>query len=165
SRPRPRPRARRPARAGSPRRRGSRRPRTRGRSRSCASRSRIPPGPNARRVDDSGHGHDLLAAHDERPRFALGSRDLGVDEHVLDLLAASGEPVAGPPATYLKACELRFNPPPTPADVSVQRDRGLLEPDAVVFADRGEAVAEVDPLRAGARGEEVVELRRALFGE
>ena len=49
-------------------------------------------------LDDPGHGDDLVAAHDERPAFAVGAWDLGVDEHVLDLLRAAGEPVAGPPA-------------------------------------------------------------------
>src|SRR5215469_1880922 len=37
-------------------------------------------------LDDPGHGHDLLAAHDERPAFAIGAWDLGVDERVLHLL-------------------------------------------------------------------------------
>ena len=54
------------------------------------------------RLDDPGHRHDLVAAHDERPAFAVGARDLGVDEHVLHLLRAAGEPVAGPPPPYLK---------------------------------------------------------------
>src|SRR5207247_2254628 len=102
--------------------------------------------------------------HDERPRFALGSRDFGVDEHVLDLLAAAREPVARPPASYLKAWERRFNAPWAPAHGAVERDRGLLEPNAVVLAHRGEPAAEVEPLRAGPVGQELVELRRALLG-
>src|SRR5919204_4316217 len=67
-------------------------------------------------IDDSGNGYDLVSAHDQRPRLALRPGDLGVDEHILDLLPPAGEPVTGPPAAYLKASELGFNLPAAPAD-------------------------------------------------
>src|SRR5262249_31099854 len=59
------------------------------------------------------------------------------------------EPVARPPATYLKACELGFNSPFAPADGFLERDRAGLEPEPVVFAHRLQAAAEVEPLRPG----------------
>src|SRR5262249_60830987 len=104
------------------------------------------------RIDDPGPAHAPASAHDGRPRFALGSRDLGVDEHVLNLLSAAGEPVARPPASYLKAWQRGFNPPGAPANGPVERDRALLEPHPVVLADRGQAAPPVQPLRAALVG-------------
>src|SRR5438067_10893548 len=84
-------------------------------------------------LDDTRDGDDLVAAYDERPRLALRPRDLGVDEHVLDLLPPAGEPVARPPASYLKAYELGFDPPFAPATLAGEVHRTALEPKAVVF--------------------------------
>src|SRR5215831_6693715 len=100
-------------------------------------------------VDDSRHRDNFISAHHEGPRLAVRPGDLGVDEHVLDLLPPAGEPVARPPASYLKACELGFDLPLAPADWSLERNRAGLEPEPVVFADRLEPAAEVEPLRAG----------------
>ena len=100
-------------------------------------------------------------ADDERPGLAFGARDLRVDEHVLHLLAAPGEPVARAPASYLKAWELGFDRPRAPADRALERDGRLLEPDAVVLAHGREALAEVDAARALSRGEQQVELATA----
>jgi hypothetical protein len=83
----------------------------------------------------------------------------------LDLLPAAREPVARPPAPYLKAWELGFNAPRAPADAAVEREGGLLQPDALVLADCREAVAEVDSLGAGEVGEQLVELRRPFVDE
>src|SRR5205823_6420458 len=109
----------------------------------------------------------LVAAHDEGPRLALGAGDLGVDEHVLDLLAAPGESVARPPASYLKACELGLDPPVPPANRALERDRATLEPGAVVRTDELNAVA-VCALRLGPGGatarDEPVEDRLDLIG-
>src|SRR4030095_11997835 len=113
--------------------------------------------------------------------------------HVLHLLGAAGEPVAGAPASYLKPCELGFDRPLAPAHPALERDRGLLEPDAAVFAHLAENNTEVPLAReprvfalvravvlspprvgppagpraagAGRCGQQVVELRRAPFGE
>src|ERR671924_308512 len=52
-------------------------------------------GPHFGVLDDALDGDDLVATDDERPRLALGAGDLGVDEHVLDLLPPAGETVAG----------------------------------------------------------------------
>src|SRR5438876_2495058 len=87
-------------------------------------------------LDDSWDGNDLVAAHHEGPCLALRAWDLGVDEHVLDLLLPAGKPVARPPASYLKACELRLDRPLAPADRSLERHGAALEPGAVVLADR-----------------------------
>src|SRR4051794_3199575 len=100
------------------------------------------------RGDDPWPGDDLVAAHDERPRLAGRTGDLCVDEHVLDFLRPSGEPVAGPPASYLKAWHVGRDPPAAPLHLSVQRDRRALDPDAVVLAHRGDAAAEVEPPQA-----------------
>ena len=118
-----------------------------------------------RGVDQAGHGDDLAAANDQGPGFSFRSRDLGVDEHVLHLLPAAREPVAGPPASYLKPWELGFDAPLAPANAAVEGDWRLLEPDAVVLTDGGEPLAEVDALRALARCEQRIELRGALFGQ
>src|SRR5689334_2901087 len=94
-------------------------------------------------IEDTGDRDNLVAAHDERPRLALRSGDLGVDEHVLDLLLPACEPVAGPPASYLKASELGLDPPLAPANSAVERNRAALQPEAVVLADDLHAVAEI----------------------
>src|SRR6266496_6084394 len=108
-------------------------------------------------LDDTGNGDDLVSTHDERPRLALRPGDLGVDEHVLDLLSPAGEPVARPPASYLKACELRLDPPLAPANRALERDRAAFEPGAVVFADKLNAVAEIEALRADRRRDQLGE--------
>src|SRR5439155_14975048 len=111
-------------------------------------------------LDDPGHGHDLVPAHDERPRLARGTGDLCVHEYVLDLLRSPGEPIAGAPGSYLKAWEVRGDAPLAPPDLAFERDRRLLEPDALVLAHRRQPTAEVEPLRAGGRGQQLVEGRR-----
>src|SRR5687767_1176543 len=55
----------------------------------CSSSTWVTFGAHPLGLDDAGNGHDIVAAHDERPRLALGTGDLGVDEHVLDLLLAA----------------------------------------------------------------------------
>src|SRR5207247_2899934 len=105
--------------------------------------------------DDPRHRDHVVSAHDEWPSFTLGSRDLGVDEHVLDLFRSAGEPVAGPPASYLKPCQLVANAPRSPLHFALEIDRAVLEPDLVVFATGLQPAAEVDPHRAGACGEQL----------
>src|SRR4051795_5625851 len=102
-----------------------------------------------RMLDDAGHGHDLVAAHDERPRLPLRARHLRVDEHVLDLPPPTSQPVAGPPSAHSKALELGADGPLAPADLSRQLDRPALEPEPLVLAHRLHAAAEVDALRGG----------------
>jgi hypothetical protein len=72
------------------------------------------------RLDDPRNGDDLVPPHHERPRFAVGTGDLRVDEHVLDLLRASGESVTGAPGPYLKAWELRGDAPLAPDDFRLE---------------------------------------------
>src|SRR3954451_19088455 len=110
--------------------------------------------------DEPGHCDDRVAAHDERPRLALGLRDLRVDEHVLDLLRPPGEPVTGLPASYPKASQPRTDAPPAPRHLAVEVDRSVLEPEPLVFTHRLDAAAEVDALRACRRREELGERRR-----
>src|SRR4051794_7799265 len=83
------------------------------------------------RLDDARHRDDLVAAHHERPAFAVGARDLCVDEHVLDLPRAAGEPVARTPPSYLKPCERRLDAPVPPRDLAAQLDGARLEPESV----------------------------------
>src|SRR5512146_784201 len=111
-------------------------------------------------VDDSGYRHDLVTPYDERPAVAVGAGDLGVDEHVLHLLRAACEPVARPPASYLKARQSRFDPPAAPDDRTVEIARNRLEPEAVMLAHRLNAAAEVDALRADRRLEQLDQRRR-----
>src|SRR2546426_6977412 len=99
-------------------------------------------GAHSFRLDDSRYRDDLVAAHHERPRLAGGTGDLRVDEHVLDLLRSSGEPIAGTPGPYLKAWEVRGNPPLAPEHLAVEGDGGVLEPDPLVLAHRREAAAK-----------------------
>src|SRR6185312_6063847 len=83
------------------------------------------------------------------------------------LLRSPGEPIAGTPGPYLKAWELRSDTPLAPAHfrVAVERHRSPLEPDALVLAHGGQAAAEVEPFRAGLRGEQLVERRRLALGQ
>src|SRR5438067_6243913 len=112
---------------------------------SASSSIRISPTPRSSSVADTGHPHplslddsrdrdDLVPAHHERPAFAVGARDLGVDEHVLDLLRAALQPVARPPSPYLKPCQLRLDPPAAPLDRAFEVDGAALEPEALVLA-------------------------------
>src|SRR5215467_4438281 len=112
--------------------------------------------------DDARHRDDLVPSHHEGPRLALRPGDLGVHEHVLNLLPPTGEPVARPPASYLKAFELGLDLPLAPADVSLERDRSGLEPEPVVFAHCLQPAAEIEPLRAG-WGIEKLRKRRREF--
>src|SRR3954469_25670612 len=75
------------------------------------------------RLDDARHRDDLVTAHHERPAFAVGARDLCVDEHVLDLPRAAGEPVARTPPPYLKPCERGLDAPIPPRDLAAEVDR------------------------------------------
>src|SRR5918992_1876377 len=109
------------------------------------------------RLDDAGNGDYFVPAHDERPRLSFGAGDLGVDEHVLDLLPAPGEVIAGAPSSYLKARLARGDAPLAPPHLAFERDRRSLEPHLVVLADRRQAPAEVEPLRADGRGQQLVE--------
>src|SRR5207237_10566454 len=95
------------------------------------------PGANPLRLDGSRDRDDLVPPHDERPRLALRSRNLGVDEHVLDLLRAPGEPVARAPGPYLKSFLLGGDAPPSPVDLAFERDRRPLQPEPAVLADGG----------------------------
>src|SRR5438105_1866639 len=122
-------------------------------------------GANSFRLDDARNRDDHVPAHDERPRLACGTRDLGVDEHVLDLLRSPGEPVAGTPGSYLKAWQLRSDPPLAPADLAFEGKWCRLEPDTVVLTHRREAATEVEPLRAGGRREQLVQRRRLALRE
>src|SRR4051812_26660816 len=97
------------------------------------------------RLDDARHRDDLVASHHERPAFAVGARDLCVDEHVLDLPRASGKPVTGPPPPYLKPCERGFDTPAAPRDRPSKLDRGRLEPEAGVLAHRPDTPPQLDP--------------------
>src|SRR3954454_5482367 len=99
------------------------------------------------RLDDPRHCDDLVTAHHERPAFAVGARDLCVDEHVLDLPRAAGEPVARTPPPYLKPCERGLDAPIPPRDLAAEVDRSRLEPEPVVLAHGLHAAAEVDPPR------------------
>src|SRR4051812_31624730 len=112
------------------------------------------------RLDDAGNGHDFVAAHDERPAFAVGARDLCIDEHVLDLLPAPSEPVARTPPPYLKPWLTRLDSPASPLDRPIEVDRPSFEPEAVVLAHRLHAAAEIDALRAGRRVEQLRERGR-----
>src|SRR5581483_3985930 len=100
------------------------------------------------RLDDPGHRDHLVASHHEGPAFAIRAGDLRVDEHVLDLPPAAGEPVAGPPSPYFKPRQLGLDAPAAPLDRAGEVDGPRLEPEALVLADRLHAAAEVDALRA-----------------
>src|SRR5436305_11937605 len=122
-------------------------------------------GAHSFRVDDSRDRDDLVPAHDKRPRLAVRAGNLRVDEHVLDLLAPSGEPIARAPRAYLKAWHVGLDPPGAPPHLAIERKRALLEPHAVVFAHGRQAVAEIDAPGSGSRFEQLVETRRPLLGE
>src|SRR3954454_6089199 len=87
-----------------------------------------------RMLDDAGHGHDFVAAHDERPRLALRARHLRVDAHVLDLAPPTRQPVAGPPSTHSKPFELRADSPVAPPDLAGQLHRPAPGPHGPVLA-------------------------------
>src|SRR5580692_3516161 len=93
-------------------------------------------------LDDTGHRHYLVAAHDERPAFTVRTRDLGVDKYVLDLLRAPRQPVTGTPPPYFKARHGRRNTPWPPLDQPCELHRAALEPQPVVFPHRLDAAAE-----------------------
>src|SRR2546430_17712535 len=114
-------------------------------------------GKNSFHLDDPGHGDDLVPTYDERPRLAGRTGDLRVDEHVLDLLRSPGEPIAGAPGSYLKAWEARGNPPFAPVHLRVEHHWCSLEPDALVLPHSRQPATEVEPLRAGGRGGQLVE--------
>src|SRR5215831_2974852 len=113
-----------------------------------------------RMLDDAGHGHDLVAPHDEWPRLPLRAGHLRVDEHVLDLAPPTRQPVAGPPSAHSKPFELRADSPLAPPDLARQLDRPALEPEALVLAHRLHPAAEIDALRADRRCEQLGERRR-----
>src|SRR5262245_37781739 len=111
-------------------------------------------------LDDPGDGHDLVAAHHERPPFTVGAGDLGVDEHVLNLLRPAGEAIARPPPPYLKPTAVGGDAPRAPEHLAVELDGRALEPEAVVLAHGLEAAAEVDALRRDRRVEQLRQRRR-----
>src|SRR5215204_1173116 len=101
---------------------------------SASSSIRTSPTPCSTSVCDIGHldlavGHDprdrddLVAAHHEWPAFAVGARDLRVDEHVLDLPGAAGESVAGAPAANPKPWQLGADNQLTTTHLAAQLDR------------------------------------------
>src|SRR6266550_9400950 len=96
------------------------------------------------RLDDARNGDHVVSAHDQRPRLAGGTGNLRVDEHVLDLLRSSGEPIAGTPGPYLKAWEVRGNPPLAPQHLTVEGNRSVLEPYALVLPNGREPSATVE---------------------
>src|SRR3954453_10539625 len=113
-----------------------------------------------RMLDDARDSDDLVAAHDERPGLAVRPWDLGVDEHVLNLLRPAGETVAGLPSSHYETGRARGDSPRPPAHGSVEIDRAALEPQVVVFAFRLDAVAEIDAHRAGRRCDQLRERGR-----
>src|SRR6266540_2801297 len=110
---------------------------------------------NSFRFDDAGHRDDLVPAHDEGPRLALGTGDLCVDEHVLDLLRSPGEPIAGAPGSYLKAWEVRGDLPLAPPHLALERDGCALPPDDQQGPDDTVLASRLDPLRGAARDQPV----------
>src|SRR5512141_2079592 len=116
-------------------------------------------------LDDPGHRDHLVTPHDERPGFPFRWGDLRVDEHVLDLLLAPGEPVAGPPTSYLKPFERGADAPLAPGDLALDVDGAALEPEAVVLAHRLAAAAEIDALRADPGGEQLGERGRQRLAD
>src|SRR5262245_48763357 len=77
----------------------------------------------------------------------------------------SRDPVPARPGSCLKPWHAAANPPPAPPDFTVKRDRRAPEPARVVLPHRGDAAAEVEPLRAGRRAEQLVERRRPALRE
>src|SRR5215218_5882557 len=110
--------------------------------------------------DDSRHRDDLVAAHHERPAFAVRARDFGIDEHVLDLPGAAGEPVAGAPAANLQPSQLGPDRPPAPLHLAAEVHRRALEPEPRVLAYGVRAGAEIDALRPGGGVEKFCERGR-----
>src|SRR5215203_5840103 len=135
---------------------------------SASSSIRTSPTPCSTSVCDMRHldiavGHDprdrddLVATHHERPAFAVGARDLRVDEHILDLRGPAGESVAGAPAANPKPWQGGADRPPAPPHLAVEVDGRALEPQPRVLADGVRSAAEVDPLRPDRRVEELRE--------
>ena len=128
-------------------------------------------------VHDPGHGDDLVAADDERPGLALRPRHLRVDEHVLDLLAAAGEPVARRASRALEARDARTRSSSRPSDRAVERDRAPARarrwsysrtattppPRSTRFEPSGEASSS-SSARSTARGSAAGSLERARGG-
>src|SRR5258708_9006559 len=124
----------------------------------CSTSALVMDGTRPLALDDTGHGDDLVATHDQGPALTVGTGDFGVDEHVLDLLRAAGEPVAVAPPSYLKPWQLRFDAPAAPAHLALEIDGRGLEPDTVMLAHRLHPPAEVDAPRRDRRAEQLREL-------
>src|SRR5207253_3049106 len=108
------------------------------------------------RLDDPRDRHDLVAAHDERPAFAVGARDLCVYEHILDLLRTAGQPVSRTPASYPKPWQPGFDPPRAPVEPALAAEGfRLLTPDTEERADDAVLTPHLDPLCGSTRREPV----------
>src|SRR5436190_19873643 len=90
---------------------------------------------------DPGHTNNLAARDDERPARAVAARHLGVDEHVLHLLRAAAQTVAGLPRAHLEPGRVGGDRP------GAEADRAVLERDTVVLADGADPPAEIGLLR------------------
>src|SRR5918992_2063848 len=101
----------------------------------------------APRGGHAGHRDDLLAAYDERPGLALGTRHLRVHEQVLHLLTAARKTIAGAPRSDVEARQVGLDRPGTPANTAAEGHRALLEPEAVLPPRRAEASAPAVPPR------------------
>src|SRR3954471_7095803 len=77
-------------------------------------------------LDDAGNCDHVVAADHERPGLSVGAWDLGVDEHVLDLLRPAGEPVAGLPSSHFETGCVSGDPPRPPLHRPVELDRAAL---------------------------------------
>src|SRR5919198_2825983 len=100
---------------------------------------------------DSGHADNPVPPDDDGPPRPLAAWHLGVGEDVLQLLAATGETVAGLPRAHLEARFVGLDLPRAEADGTV------LERDPIVLADGSDPPPEVALLRALARCEETEE--------
>src|SRR5881394_3654535 len=65
---------------------------------------------------DPGHANNLAAPDDERPLRPLAARHLRVDEHVLHLLPAAAQTVAGLPRAHPEAGRVGRDRPGAEAD-------------------------------------------------
>ena len=81
------------------------------------------------RDGDTRHHDDLVAAHDERPRLALRPGDLRIDEEILHLLAAPGEPVPGSPPAHAQTRSCAARCARRPSGPAGRARRRPLEPD------------------------------------
>src|SRR4051812_33858356 len=93
-------------------------------------------------LDEARDSDDLVPAHDDRPAVPEAARDLGVGEHVLELLPPAGEPIARSPRPYRQTRLVGLEYPRAPTDAA------LFEGQLVVFAHGGDPVREVS--RGGA---------------